>query len=216
MTASTTTTEPSLIYTLAAQLRRLRWRNIRRRIERLFHYSAEERIYRMAPEDAMELPACPRFAHDRWEDLELFIPSEPRHSRKACLQDWRERLNRGEHVYTLIEDGRLVTYGWVVERQKVAHLGWTHQTIEMPDDTAVLYDFYTLPEYRNRDYYQLLLMHAMQGAAQIPGTRWVYLGVRGDDKAPRWWVERIGSEYCESYFYRRVLWRERKWRAHAP
>jgi len=198
----------------AAQLRRLKWSNIQRRVGRIFRYSAEERIYRMAPADAVELPACPEFARDRWEDLELFIPSEPRHSRSACLKEWRERLDRGEHVYTRIEKGRLATYGWVVERQKTAHLGWTHQTLELPDGCAVLYDFYTIPEYRNRDFYQLLLMHAMQDAANIPGTHWIYLGVRADDKVPRWWVERIGSEYCESYFYKRVLWRESKWRAH--
>jgi hypothetical protein len=37
--------------------------------------------------------------------------------------------------------------------------------------------------------------------------------VRADDRVPRWWVERLGAHYCESYFYRRVLWREEKWRS---
>jgi GNAT superfamily N-acetyltransferase len=182
----------------------------------MFHYNAEERIYRIAAQDAAELPPSPDFARDRWEDLISFVPGEPRFSRDACLKEWRDRLDRGEHVYTHVEDGRLANYGWMIERQKIAHLGWTKQTLEMPDDCAVIYDFYTIPEYRNRNFYQQLLMHSLQDAARIPGTRWIYIGVKADDKVPRWWVERTGAEYCESYFYNRVLWREKKWRGHKP
>jgi hypothetical protein len=50
-------------------------------------------------------------------------------------------------------------------------------------------------------------------AASVPGIRWIYMTVRADDRVPRWWVERLGAHYCESYFYRRVLWREEKWRS---
>jgi ribosomal protein S18 acetylase RimI-like enzyme len=194
------------------QVRRVTWRAIQRRVTRLFRYRAEERTYRISPEEAIDLPASTDFARDRWADLELFKPSEPRHTREACLQDWRERLNRGEHVYTRVEDGRLAAYGWVVERQKVMQASWVRQSVDLPDDSAVIYDFYTLPEYRHRDFYQRLLMHAMQDTARIPGTRAIYLSIRADDQVPRWWVERIGMGYCESCFYDRVLWRERKWR----
>jgi hypothetical protein len=33
---------------------------------------------------------------------------------------------------------------------------------------------------------------------------------------PRWWVERLGFTYLESYFLRRVLWHREMWRALAP
>jgi len=191
---------------------RLTWRAIRRRIALAFHVETEERTYRLAPADAAELPDSPDISRDRWEDLELFVPTEPRHEREAILEDWRQRRARGEHVYTKIEDGRLAAYGWVVERQKTMRLDWVKQAVDLPDGSAVIYDFYTLPEYRHRDFYQRLLMHAMQDAARMPGTQWIALSILGNDTVPRWWVERFGMEFTGSYFYRRVLWLSKKWR----
>ena len=156
------------------------------------------------------------FGRDCWEHLERFVSPGPPISRDACLAEWRRRLAQGEHVFTRVEDGRLVSYGWLLERQKVSRLGWTHQTLTLPDRSAVIYDFYTLPEYRNRDFYQRLLMHVVHEAGRIPETRWVYVGARGDDTVPRWWVERLGFSYCDSYFRERVLWREKKWQAVTP
>ena len=187
--------------------RRLTWRAIRRRLALAYHYAAEERMYRLAAADAADLPASTDFARDRWEDLERFVPSEPRHTREACLADWRQRRARGEHVYTRVEDGRLAAYGWMVERQKTIRLDWVDETASLPDNSAGIYDFYTLPEYRHRDFYQRLLMHAMQDAARIPGTEWIYLSILASDTVPRWWVERLGMEFCGGYEYSRTLWR---------
>ena len=91
-------------------------------------------------------------------------------------------------------------------------LDWVKQAVDLPDGSAVIYDFYTLPEYRHRDFYQRLLMHAMQDAARMPGTQWIALSILGNDTVPRWWVERFGMEFTGSYFYRRVLWLSKKWR----
>jgi CelD/BcsL family acetyltransferase involved in cellulose biosynthesis len=191
--------------------RRVTWRAIRRRVSLALRYRAEERTYRLPVEDARELPSSPDFARDAWHHLERFVPSEPRLNREACLEDWRARRARGEHVYTRLEDGRLAAYGWVVERQKTIRLDWVKQCSDLPDESAVIYDFYTLPEYRHRDFYQRLLMHAMQDAARLPGTRWICLSILATDHVPRWWVERIGMELCGSYFYSRTLWLRRKW-----
>jgi GNAT superfamily N-acetyltransferase len=196
----------------AARLwRRLTWRAVKRRIALALHYQAEERTYRLSRDEAAELPASDDFARDRWEDLDLFAPTEPRHVREDVLEDWRQRRVRGEHVYTRIEDGRLAAYGWVVERQKTAPLTWVKQTVDLPDHAAVIYDFYTLPEYRHHDFYQRLLMHAMQDAARMPDIQWICLSILASDRVPRWWVERIGMQYCASHFYRRILWWTTKW-----
>ena len=49
-------------------------------------------------------------------------------------------------------------------------------------------------------------MHAMQDAAQIPGTQWIYLSILASDTVPRWWVERLDMEYCGGASYKRILW----------
>jgi hypothetical protein len=198
---------------LIARLRRLTWKKIRRRARRIFYHFAEDRIYRVPVEEALEFEEVREFRFDSWDDLQTYVPG-PGESREALLTLWRDRLDAGEHVYTRTESGRLAIYGWMIERQSSCFLTDVHQRMEMPEAPAVTYDFFTAPEFRNRDFYPQLLMHSLRHtAARVPGLRWIYMCVRADDTVPRWWVERLGAHYCESYFYRRVLWREEKWRA---
>jgi len=197
---------------LVARLKRLNWEKVRRRARRTLYHFAEDRIYRLPVDEALEFEEVPEFHFDSWDDLKSYVPG-PGESREALLTLWRGRLDVGEHVYTRTENGCLATYGWMIERQSSCFLNDVRQRMEMPEAPAVLYDFFTAPEFRNRDFYPLLLMHSVRHTAvTVPGIRWIYMTVRADDAVPRWWVERLGAHYCESYFYRRVLWREEKWR----
>jgi hypothetical protein len=194
-----------------ARLKRLSWTKVRRRARRIVYQFAEDRIYRVPVEEALEFEEVPEFHFDSWDDLQTYVPG-PGESREALLTLWRDRLDAGEHVYTRIENGSLAIYGWMIERQSSCFLTDVRQRIEMPDAPAVTYDFFMAPEFRNRDFYPQLLMHSLRHtAAKVPGIQWVYMCVRADDTVPRWWVERLGAHYYESYFYRRVLWREEKW-----
>jgi hypothetical protein len=197
---------------LVSRLKRLSWEKVRRRARRTFYHFAEDRIYRVPVEEALEFEEVPEFHFDSWDDLQTYVPG-PGESREALLTLWRCRLDAGEHVYTRTENGCLATYGWMIERQSSCFLTDVRQQMDMPEAPAVLYDFFTAPEFRNRDFYPQLLMHSVRHtAASLPGIRWIYMTVRADDRVPRWWVERLGAHYYESYFYRRVLWREEKWR----
>jgi hypothetical protein len=197
---------------LSARLRRLSWAKVRRRARRTVYHFAEDRIYRVPVDEALEFDEAPEFGFDSWADLQTYVP-DPAESHEALLALWRGRLDAGEHVYTRTENGCLAIYAWMIERQSSCLLTDVHQRIEMPEAPAVLYDFFTAPAFRNRDFYPQLLMHSLRHtAASVPGVRSIYFAVRADDTVPRWWVERLGAHYCESYFYRRVLWRQEKWR----
>jgi hypothetical protein len=197
---------------LLRRLRHLSWKKIKAHVRRLFYCETEERIYRMSAADALKLALDPEIHRDRWEDLASFVPAEPGDSLSARLEEWKRRLKDGQHVYTRMENGKLAAFGWMIERQQVSWLAQQKQSVELPPDCAVTYDFYSLPQYRNRNYYPHLLMHTFHDAALVPGTQWIHTGVTAEDKVPRWWVERLGCKYLESYCYRRVLWREKKWR----
>jgi hypothetical protein len=193
------------------KLRRFTWAKFRRRLARLLYREAEERIYRISVDDAREFETVPEFRMDCQKDIERYV-AQPGESRDAVLQDWRRRIARGEHVFTRVEDNSLATYGWLIERQRVCFLNDVGQNYEFPENTAVIYDFFTVPDYRNREFYGQLLMHSVRAAAGIAGTKWIYMAARADDTVPLWWVERLGTEYCGSLFYRRVLWSKTKWR----
>ncbi len=168
-------------------------------------------MYRLSVNDAMDFEKVPEFRTDCWEDIERYV-TQPGESLAAVLEDSRKRLALGEHVLTRVEDGKLATYGWLVERQKECFLNEVGQYYKFPDGSAVIYDFFTVPEYRNREFYGELLMHSVRSAAEIAGTKWIYMAARADDNVPRWWVEKLGTEYCGSLYYRRVLWSTKKWR----
>lgn len=202
---------PSAAGRLLARLQRVTWSKVRRHLKRTLHHRVEERIYRVSVSEAMEFDEHPLFQFDSLDDLRRYVPA-PDESLPDLLSRWEKRLRSGEHVYTRTEQGRLAAYGWLVERQQVCFLSEVHQQGTFPPDTAVLYDFFVPPEFRSRDFYPQLLMHSLRHAAgTIPGTRWIYMALRADDTVPRWWVERLGAHYCESYFYERKLWREKKW-----
>jgi hypothetical protein len=56
-----------------------------------------------------------------------------------------------------------------------------------------------------------MLMHVLHEAAEVPGTEWIHVGVTRSNKVPYWWVNRLRLTHCESYFYRRIGWKEKKW-----
>lgn len=201
---------------LLRRLRNLSWKKVKVRVQRLFYFATEERIYRMTPADALKLRRDSEIRRDRWDDLMTFVPSEPGDSLSARLEEWEKRLADGQHVYTRMEGGALAGFGWMIERQTTSWLQELKQEVQLPPDCVVTYDFYCLPRYRNRNYYPRLLMHVFHEAALVPGTKWIHTAVTADNKVPRWWVERLACRYSESYFYRRVLWREKKWREPAP
>ena len=54
-----------------------------------------------------------------------------------------ERRAQGFHLYSYVEGGCLLHYGWLIERQTRGEDGWVDQVYFPPPDTAVLFDHFT-------------------------------------------------------------------------
>jgi RimJ/RimL family protein N-acetyltransferase len=121
------------------------------------------------------------------------------------------RLGNGHHLYSRVEDGTLVHYGWLIERQQRAFLPEISQSVEMPDGSAVLFDYYTHPAYRGRGYYNASLRQMAHDAAEIPGTNSIVIGVVADNAASRKGIENAGFEYWRSGFQRVRVGRVTRW-----
>lgn len=202
---------PTGYHRIKGRLQRLTLKKLVRRIRRLLFEQAEDRMYRMTPAEALQLPNPALTRKDSLEDLQLVSP--PDKSREAQIEEWQKRLRSGEHCYTITRNGALVSYGWMIERQVRCYLPQVSQYFDFPPNSAVLYDFYIDLEHRRSNFYQASLIEALHDAANTPGTEWIYCAVLADDAVPRWWVERLGFTYLCSHFYKRVLWRTRKWRS---
>lgn len=93
------------------------------------------------------------FNRDALADLTAYDPVElGQPPMPAFLRDAMGRLERGEHVYTCVRDGRLVAFGWLAE------------------GSTVPYDCYTHPRYRRLGLHQAMMRQAMAEAAAVPGT----------------------------------------------
>ena len=173
----------------------------------------EERLYYMPAEDALQLPAEGIMQLDQVGDLELgrSFAEEDFMSRDQARAMWQERIQQGMHVLTHVRDGRLVCYGWMIPRQAYTYVLKRHR-VDLPPDSAGVYNFFVDPEYRQGDYYPNALMEGLQAAARIPGTSRVYLSATTDLTIPLWWVERLGCVHEATYFYDRILWHTRIWK----
>jgi hypothetical protein len=83
-----------------------------------------------------------------YDPVELWQPPMP-----AFLRDAMARLERGEHVYTCVRDGRLAAFGWLAE------------------GAAVPCDCYTHPRYRRLGLHHAMVRQVMAEVARLSGTR---------------------------------------------
>jgi CelD/BcsL family acetyltransferase involved in cellulose biosynthesis/RimJ/RimL family protein N-acetyltransferase len=169
-----------------------------RRLRRYGYERREYRVYRYAPA-AVPKPVAAAMRRDCLRDLILYAPTESWQPRlDEFLRTAAERLEKGEHVYTLVQDGRLACWGWMIEQQAQAFISEVGQTLEMPPSSTVLYDYYTHPGYRGRGLYQQALMQMAYDAANIPGVQYIYIGALKDNRASCRAIEKTGFEYQRS------------------
>ena len=182
-------------------------RKIGRRAVRSAWNSCEYRIYRKATREVLQksINAPWRMRRDCLEDLLCYKAAETWQPRLfEFLQIAMQRLEEGEHVYTLVEDGVLVHYGWLIERQDVAYFPEVDQKFRMPPQSAVLYDYFTHPACRGRGLYQGSLREMSSDAANIAGTEFIYISVVAGNAPSRHSIEKAGFEY-QSSLHRKVV-----------
>src|SRR4051812_45167491 len=111
---------------------------------------------------------------DRLANLLAF---QPRQSRQQFLSDSLRRFEEGHHFYSRVENGVLLHYGGLIDRQTKNFFMEVGQEFSFPPGTAVLYNLYTDPLARGLGYYQAALRQMIQDAVADPETRHIYISV---------------------------------------
>jgi CelD/BcsL family acetyltransferase involved in cellulose biosynthesis len=178
--------------------------------------SLEMRIYSYDVGRARELTVSQPMKRDCLPDLLAYQPAEPWQMRyNVFLKRALKGLEGGNHVYTCVEQERLVHYGWLVERQDKSHLAEVGHDFYLPPDSAVLTDFYTHPVARGKGMYQQSLPQMLHDAALIRGTKHIFIGVLADNGPSRHVIEKLGFEYRFSFFARTIGTKTKRW-SNAP
>jgi CelD/BcsL family acetyltransferase involved in cellulose biosynthesis/GNAT superfamily N-acetyltransferase len=193
-----------------AGLRQLLHRTLSRLKEQLWS-RREMRIYSIRAEHVRESGAARVVRRDVLQDLLAFDSQPGWSTREEFLSRALTRLQNGHHVFTHVEQARLVHYGWMGEAQQHADLSEVGQQIALPPGTAVLYEYFTHPEARGRGLYQHSLRQMLEEAAAAPDAKWIYIWVLADNAASRHVIEKAGFEYRGSAFQSAALGRARRW-----
>jgi len=114
---------------------------------------------------------------DDWSHLEKFEVTERWLTREAFLGTAAERLSQGEHVYTIADAERLLSYGWLVPRQEASWLPAVEQELRYPPGAAVMYNAYTHPAARGRGYNGLVTRARIADAFLEFGAKAVYTAI---------------------------------------
>lgn len=172
----------------------------------------ECRIYAFDITNASKLTNPGVMKRDSISDLLKYEPLEGwQFTTQEFHQTVLERFENNTRSYTYADDDKLLHYGWMNERQTISDVYEVGQTIELPPDSAVLFDYYTHPDARGRGLYRDSLRQGLHDAAKIPGTKKVFIAVLADNKGSRHVIEKVGFEYCGSLFTKTLFGSKRKW-----
>ncbi|MBL8379244.1 MAG: GNAT family N-acetyltransferase [Burkholderiales bacterium] len=196
---------PERARALATHMRKLaqpaRWAGAARRmLNWLVGERREYRLYRLNRAQAAAILA----GQARRTDLRVnapaallgFVPRETWQDRQAFWSQALARLEAGHQVYTLSgSDGDLQHFGWLAFGERQSRISEVGQTLDLPEGSATLYDFYTDPQARGQGAYRASLRAMLEDAFARPDTRWAYIGVLADNLASRHVIESTGFQY---------------------
>jgi CelD/BcsL family acetyltransferase involved in cellulose biosynthesis len=118
---------------------------------------------------------------DCLNDLLLFQPVDPRQTRQDFLSLCLTQLEAGQHVYTWVEQDRLLALCWLIERQEKSVFSDLNQEYLLEPDSAMIHGYYLDSSIREQGYDRALLQQIVNDALFLYGAKQVYAIVRTDD-----------------------------------
>jgi len=182
---------------------------IYKRLKRSLAHTEELLIYKCDLDRTHSSSESEPLRRDNIADLLAYRPLEAwQPPVNKFLKHALENLEAGCHIYTQIEKGSLVQYGWLVETETTNGVfgnGWG--TIPpIPPESVLLTDFYTHRSISQPSLYQML-----RDASSLPGITQAYICVPSSNQALMRAVEEAGFSYRYSLFKKNLLGRVTSW-----
>ena len=174
--------------------------------------SLELCFYSYLVKESLHLPRSPVIRRDCMEDLRYYERTDrDQMSPDAFLSESQRRRALGNHLYTLVRDGRLVFYGWLVDRQERSEDPLMGQVFFPPEDAAVVFDCYVHPLARGCGLYGQALHHMLNDARALAQAGQVCMAAFGDNLISNHVIRKIGFRYMGSFIKERRLWLTRRY-----
>ena len=146
------------------------------------HTRREIRLFSQPP-GASPLPIASDVRKDSVSDLLDFTPPDRLDGTERFFADALHRLENGEHVYTLVRNGRLRQYAWVNEDPKNASPAATYGRFQPPEGSALLYDVYADPRPPANEPFHAPLARALGDIRTAAADRPVFVALPADSTA---------------------------------
>jgi CelD/BcsL family acetyltransferase involved in cellulose biosynthesis len=189
-------------------------RRARTGLRTLFLWVSSQREFRLYAWDAKKPLASPtssRIRPNRIEDLLLYQPkSGSSLSLTEFLSAALRRFERGEILFSAVENGRLAHCSWLVP---LAHSVETDcgEHLPLSAGCAVLYDDCTHSGSRSRDLHHESIIARLQHLAAHQPDSCSIIGIQADNEWARHETEKTGFEYCGSAWIRIRLGKASRW-----
>lgn len=181
-----------------------------RRLKRGLWHTDELCVYTVELNQAHSLSGSQLIKRDHIPDLLAYQPLEAwQPPVNKFMKRAMENLEAGHHVYTRVENGKLVQYGWLIGSQDRRAATGDERYPVIPADSVLLADFYTYLQDQSLSRSSLCQM--LFDAANVFGAKQAYLCVSADNRALRQVVEEAGFTYQYGLFKKNVLWRMTNW-----
>jgi hypothetical protein len=162
-------------------------------------YRSEKRVYVHPVEAIARLPHPVAMQRDRLEDLRHYErTSTSQLSPEDYRKDARRRLERGEHLYTLVEKETLLHYAWLVPFTQPEADEAIGQAFHPEPDSVNLYDHFTHPCGRRRGLFFQAMCQILHDVPVLTSAKQAYIYVYADNDRSRRVIERVGFRYIGS------------------
>jgi len=182
-----------------------------KRVRQWIGRRCEVRVYSHEATGVPDTDGSHRIRCNAAEDLLRYAPAASDPPQREFLSSALQRMEDGLRIHTYAENGSLVCYGWLAERQERAFVSEVGQEFGMPENCAYLFDLYALPRARTPELFANLLRGMLDDAARVPGTTRVYVCVSAGDAPLQQAVERTGFAYEGSLFEQVRFGQARRW-----
>jgi len=167
---------------------------------------SELRVYGLDAARIESLPNPGLMTRDSFEDLECYEQTDRgQFTRDELIGVARGRAGLGHHLYTRVESGVLVHYGWLIDRQERGEDAALGLVFFPPPRSAALYDYFTHPSARGRGLYRDALFQILHDARDLARAEHAYIYVYDDNPASWRVVERVGFRHEGSLVKERRL-----------
>ena len=181
------------------------WKKIFLKLLKMIWENRELRVYYYPKSIARNITHQINMHKDDLDAVYKYKQTDGRVSKQDFLADSLERLKRGEHVYSYEENGELLHFGWFIENQEYSYLYEIKKRHKWPNNSAVLYDFFTVPSARGRKLYQNCIKCMLKDVTKISSVKNIYIVVDANNIISRYVIEKIGFIYEKSLFMKKIL-----------